>query len=205
MGSYVYCNKPSQIASALVRLADGSERVERVALYRYAYKPSRGWNAQRDNNQMRVRSGAMACAAAWARAPFAMPFFGVMFDADKGEVYAAGHPGANQVFDNQGAVEVVDDEVAYATRGTIVRWIHLPKGIREGAMPVTTANLPATTVLHYYPAGAGGHDACWVRLYDPAQGVGQPAWTLVHNAAELQAHAARYGVPAVEAPADLRA
>lgn len=122
MGVYIYCTKPSHVATAIVEI-EGVETETEVALYRYAYKPSFSWHAEKWNAEMRFASGATACAAAYARSDKSVPPFGVNFDDERMEVEPK-----SGVFLTRRSVEVYDDEVKYV--GRIVRWVRLPKGVR---------------------------------------------------------------------------
>ena len=189
MGVYVYCTKPSHVATAVVEI-DGVRSETEVALYRYAYKPTyAGWDAEKTNQRWRFRSGAAACASAYARSAKAVPSFGVFFDDEAAEVYAGGRGDANGAFLTNGEPEVWDDGVN--TVGRVVRWVKLPKGISEGRMPLDM-RLTETTVLEYQPTPQGTY---WVRLADPAAGEVQPEWTLMRTIEDMYARAARFGVP----------
>lgn len=200
MGVYVYCTKPSHLATAEVELIDGSRAIVPVALYRYAYKPG-GIGSYAFNQRQRFVSGALACAQAYDRSGKEVPALGTFFDAEAGEVYAAGRNDANGVFKTGGSAEIVDDSTTQA--GVIVRWVKLPKGIREGALPLDKRLTP-TTVLQFEPRALRenvGRMAYWVRLADTATGEHQPEWTLCQSSEDMDKLAARYGVPVVKAPA----
>jgi hypothetical protein len=134
MGVYVYVTKPSHVATAIVDI-DGVESETEVALYRFAYKPFLSFRNEHLNVEMAFRSGAVACAAAWARSGKQAPAYGVNFNDDAMQVYAAGRIDANGTFLTKGQPEVFDD---YAThRGRVVRWVRLPKGITEETFVMT--------------------------------------------------------------------
>jgi hypothetical protein len=140
MGAYVYCNKPSHIATAVVEDDDGCQLTLDVALFRYAYKPvGRGawdYTADAENSRLRVASGALACLGAWRRAARSMPILGTFFDAGTLTVYAAGRTDANACFDTRNQCEVLDDDAAErGAKCRVVRWVKLPKGVTEGPMP----------------------------------------------------------------------
>ena len=148
----------------------------------------KGWDDV-SNARWRFRSGAAACASAYARSNKAVPSFGVFFDDEKAEVYAAGRGDANGAFLTQGEPEVWDDDVKHV--GRVVRWVKLPKGVTEGQMPLD-ARLTETTVLEYQPTTGARY---WVRLADPASGETQPEWTLMGSVEAMHTRAASFGVP----------
>jgi hypothetical protein len=199
MGAYIYVTKPSHVATAVVEI-DGVRSETEVALYRYAFKPYH-WD-ERLNARMRFSSGALACAAAYDRSGKAVPAYGVFFDDEAAEVYAAGRTDANGCFLTHGAVEVVDD--TRTSRGRVVRWVRLPKGVTEGRMPLDRRLTP-TTVLQVQPKPAAALSpnapAFWTRLADKATGEVQPQWTLVRTQADLERLALSYGVLVEPAPA----
>lgn len=206
MGAYLYVNKPSHIALAIVEHADGSRTTEPVALYRYACKPYSGWgDNDRANQRMRFASGAAACAAAWARTDKRMPALGTMFNADSGEVYAAGRKDANGLFLTGGACEVLDDYTTSA-KAKLVRWVKLPKGLKEGAMPEPEMHERITRSMVLQVKRGGERGAQWpafrARLADKATGETMPGWWLFTSTEQLEAHALKLGVVAEAAPVE---
>lgn len=134
MGAYYYVTSPKLVALARVRWADGSEGVETVALYRYAYKPYRGWNASDAamNRRMHFKFGAAACEAAYKRSAKSVPAFGICFDADTSTLYAlTGDTPSNRPFNTRGLAGGLDDyEFAnYENTPTILEYLELPKGL----------------------------------------------------------------------------
>lgn len=130
MGVYIYKSRPSDVAKARVKLANGQQEVVEVALYEYAYKPYGGWHSDdaKLNRRMHVSSGAFACAGAWKRSGRKIPKYGILF-GDR-TIYAdAIHP-----FLTCGHATVHDD---YVRRSDVevLEWVELPKGVR--------ANLPS--------------------------------------------------------------
>jgi hypothetical protein len=202
MGVYVYCNKPSHIALAEVELADGTRKTAEVALYRYAYKPTHSWDGEKLNQRWRFSSGAASCASAWARSNKVMPLVGTFFNADAGEVYAAGRSDANGLFTTGGSAEVYDDCTDNA--GKVVRWVRLPKGITEGEMPAPEMHERLTPSMVLQVKRGGERGAQWpafrARLADEATGETMPGWWLFSTAEQLEQHALKLGVLAKAAP-----
>lgn len=133
MGAYFYVTSPKLTAKARVRLADGTEAVMPVALYRYAYKPYGGWSDfdRKANRRMHFKFGAAACISAYARSATEVPEFGICFDEESKTLYPiTGPEPQNATFRTNGLAGGLDDYdfCSYQGAPVILEYLELPKG-----------------------------------------------------------------------------
>lgn len=133
MGAYYYVTSPKLTAQARVRFPDGREDTITLALYRYAYKPYgqlfRSSEDAKLNRRMDMRSGAMACRAAYKRSGDKVPAYGIMFNDDKKALYAL--EDASQTFRTKGRAGGLDDYdfCNYDGAPVILEYLSLPAGL----------------------------------------------------------------------------
>lgn len=137
MGIYVYKTKPSDIALADIRKADGTRETVEIALYSYAYKPT--YSDEKLNKRWHFTSGAQACENAYARSGRAVPALGVNIDGAERLI----HHDTKRPFQTKGEAAVYDDSVVYPEGVEILAWVSLPEGVTtQDAPPAYTFGRP---------------------------------------------------------------